>query len=401
MLSLKRIMSSELRIAILVCAITMAFPSESPAQAITYQSAVEALYNLDFSTAEQRFDTLIKQDDDNLEYWNGRASTILLKILYDQQKFNTESFTGSSIGTKRSKDDVNNLDERKLRNTVELVIQKANAVLARNRNDVRALYALGVANATLASFEGLARQSYLGAHSKAKAARNYHQQVLKLDPTFTDAKLSIGIYEYGVGTISSKWRFFLGVFGIRGDKPSGIRSIETVASQGKRATTDAKLILVVVYEREKRYDDALRLIDELLSRYPRNFQLEITKAAIYGKMKNWNRAIEVYQHIMSKVQARQDGYERLRPEKVYFEIGLGNVHRLHLDDAIAAFDHVVRGEKATSDEKASSHVWLGKIFDSRGERQKALQQYNAVLTLDCDPETKDEANRYRRTPFKG
>src|SRR5205823_7497479 len=113
-------------------------------------------------------------------------------------------------------------EEKKLRNTIDIAVQKANAILAKRPNDVRALYSLGVANATLAAFEGLAHHSYVSAHSKAKAARNLHQRVLTIDPTFTDARLSIGVYQYGVGVIPGRWRLVLGLFGISGNKQEGI-----------------------------------------------------------------------------------------------------------------------------------------------------------------------------------
>jgi tetratricopeptide (TPR) repeat protein len=378
--------------------VATAAPSQSEP---TYDQAVEALYNLDFSIAERAFDSLIQRNPDNPDYWNGRASTILLKILFDQQKFNSESFTGSSIGTRSSKNAVDAADETKLRNNVATAISKANAVLTRNPKDARALYALGVANATLASFEGLARRSYMPAHSKAKLARNFHQQVLRQDPNFVDAKLSVGVYDYGIGVLPWTMRLLLGIVGISGDKVEGIHNLELVASKGARASTDAKLLLIVIYERERRFDDALRLIDELLQKYPRNFQLEISKAAIYGKMKNWDEATSVYGQVLAKVQTGKNGYDRLREEFVYHELGKSDVNRLKLDEAIAAFSKVTTSDKSTADEKADSHVWLGMIFDSRNERSKAVEQYNAVLKLNCDEGYKDSAQAFLKRPYKG
>src|SRR5689334_11590313 len=66
-----------------VCSIP-AFAAQTNA---LYDHAVDALYNLDFSIAEHDFDSLIHQDENNPEYWSGRASAILMKILFLQQKF--------------------------------------------------------------------------------------------------------------------------------------------------------------------------------------------------------------------------------------------------------------------------------------------------------------------------
>src|SRR5262245_858932 len=165
--------------------VMLAIPSTAAAQpAATYREAVEALYNLDFSIAEAGFNNLIKQDEGNPQYWNGLASTIWLKILYDQQKLNSDSYSGASIGTFSSRDSIDPAQEKRLRQTVATAIAKAQAILKKNPNDIRALYAIGVANSTLAAFEGIAKRSYSSALSNAKQARNYHIQVLRLDPNF-------------------------------------------------------------------------------------------------------------------------------------------------------------------------------------------------------------------------
>src|SRR5262249_6754740 len=156
-------------------------------------------YNLDFSTALHGFEELTRQSPDNPDYWNALASTLWLKILYDQQKLNLDAYAGSNtFGTRDSRDAISDGDEKRLRDAIATAINKANAALGRNSKDVHALYALGVSNGTLASFESTAKRSYSAAYFDAKAARNYHQQVLKLDPNFDDARMEVGIFDYVV-----------------------------------------------------------------------------------------------------------------------------------------------------------------------------------------------------------
>src|SRR5205823_6110000 len=162
---------------------------------------------------------------------------------------NIESFSGSSLGTKDSRDTVNPADEKRMRDVITIAIQKADAILKQNPNDVRALYAKGVSQGTLAAFEATVKRSYMSAHGKAKAAR------------------------------------------------------------GKIASSDAKMILIVVYTREKRYEQALKLLEELHSKYPRNFPFELAQASVYRKMQKWDDAERVYEQILAKIHAKKDGYE--------------------------------------------------------------------------------------------
>ena len=367
-----------------------------------YDQSTDALYNLDFNTAQLGYETLTRDYPENPDYWNALASSIWLRITYDQEKLNMESFAGSSLGAKDSRDTVNPADEKQLRETLAVAIAKADAILKKDPKDVRALYAKGISKATLASFEATAKRSYLSAGKEAKAARDLHQQVLSLDPTFDDARMSVGAFNYVVGVVPGFIRILvLWPLGLRSaGKDIGIQQLEIAAAKGRNTATDARMLLIVVYNREKRYDQALKILDELHTKYPRNFIFEMTKASTYGKMKRWDDAVRTFEQILSKVEGKRDGYDRLRVDKVYYSLGASNVERLQLNPALDAFTHVVESPGASPNEKASAHLWMGKIYDSRNQRELALQQYDAILGLNCDPDLKSQAQQFKRKPYK-
>jgi tetratricopeptide (TPR) repeat protein len=183
-------------------------------------------------------------------------------------------------------------------------------------------------------------------------------------------------------------------------KDLGIKQLETAAAKGKNTSTDARMMLIVVYNREKRYDQALQMVNALHARYPRNFIFELAKGSIYGKLKRWDEAVETYQLIINKVAAKKDGYERLAPHKVYYALATSQVERFQFTAALDAFSHVTKSKEASADDKAGAHLWMGKIYDSGGQRDEALKQYNAILALDCDDDLKSQAQQYKRKPFK-
>jgi tetratricopeptide (TPR) repeat protein len=368
---------------------------------VLYEQSTDALYNLDFSTAQEGYETLTRDYQENPDYWNALASSIWLHILYDQQKLNIDSFSGSSLGTKESGDSVDPAKEKRLRDTIVIAIAKADAILKKNPRDVRALYAKGIANATLASFEASAKRAYFSAGKRAKAARDLHQQVLSLDPTFDDAQLSIGAFNYVVGVIPGVVRAVLWPLGIRSaGKELGIQQIETAAAKGETNATDARMMLIVVYNREKNYERALSTVNALHARYPRNFIFELGKASIYGKMKRWDDAVESYHQILAKVEGRKFGYERLAAHKVYYPLGTSNVERFKFNEALDAFAHVTKSKDASPNDKAGAHLWMGKIYDTGGQRDEALRQYDAILALNCDSDFKSQAQQFKRKPFK-
>jgi tetratricopeptide (TPR) repeat protein len=385
-------------------AIALFAGSASPAPAADpkqiYDEATNALYNLDFNTAMSGYETLTREHPEEPDYWNGLASAIWLKIALDQQKLNLESFSGRSLGTRDSKDTVNPVEERRLRDTIAIAIQKSDTILSKKPNDVHALYAKGISNGTLASFEATAKRSYVAAHSRAKVAKELHEQVLKLDPTYQDANMAIGAYDYVVGVVPGVVRFLLVPFGIRSaGKDIGIDELETTATKGKRASTDAKMILIVVYTREKRFEQALQILQDLHTRYPRNFVLEMTEASLYGRMHKFDDAERTYQQILEKMQAKKDGYENLRQARVLSALAANEMDSEQFEKAIDTYTHVVSANDATDNEKGRAYLRLGEMFDTKKDRPKALQQYDALLALKCSEDLKLEARRYKRYPF--
>jgi tetratricopeptide (TPR) repeat protein len=331
------------------------------------------------------------------------ASTIWLKILYDQQKLNIESFSfKDTFGTSQSKDTVAASEEKRLTDTIAKAIDTSEKLLKKNPKDVHALYAEGASYATLATFHATVKRSYLTARSEAAKARDLHQRVLDIDPKYYDAEMSIGAYNYVMGILPFIFRVTFGIVGMGGDgKDKGIQQIEETARMGQESATDAKMMLLIVYNREGRQDDALKLVDELHARYPRNFIFEMSRAQILRKLGKRNLADETYRNILKKIASKTDGYERLRSAKVYYDLAKSQAEQSDYAAVLVSYGKVVDPKSdATPDERADAHIWMGMIFDGQKNRPAALEHYNAVAALDCSPEYKDKANQYKKHPFQ-
>jgi len=389
-------------IAVFVCALLAnhAFAADPPP---LYQHGVEKLYNLYFDEAEADFKSLTKQYPDDPLYWNSLASTIWLKMLYSQQKLNIESFSlKDTFGTPESKDDVAAAEEKRLTDTIDTAIAKAEALLKKNPKDTHALYAEGASYASLATFNATVKRSYLTARSQAAKARDLHKKVLSIDPAYHDAEMSVGAYNYVMGILPFGFRMLLGIVGISGDgKDVGITQIETTAKMGVQGATDAKMLLLIVYNREGRHDDALKIVDELHAKYPRNFLFEMSRAQILRKMGKFDRANETYASILRKVNSKTDGYERLRTSKVYYDLAKSQTEQSDFNGVFTTFSKVVDPKSdATANERADAHVWMGMILDSQKNHAAALEHYNAVMALNCNQEYKDKASDYKKRPFQ-
>ena len=95
--------------------------------------------------------------------------------------------------------------------------------------------------------------------------------MLALEPQRKDAGLIVGTYRYIVAALALPLRWMAYVAGFGGGKEQGHASmIEEAAAYGGDNQTDARFALILLYNREKRYDDALKQLALLRERYPRN-----------------------------------------------------------------------------------------------------------------------------------
>ncbi|MGH9629605.1 MAG: tetratricopeptide repeat protein, partial [Bryobacteraceae bacterium] len=79
------------------------------------------------------------------------------------------------------------------------------------------------------------------------------------------------VHSYVVGSLPWVVRMLGFLAGFRGDRREGIEGIRKVAAEGSRTQVEAQVILALVYRREKEYAKAIPILEDLASRFPRNY----------------------------------------------------------------------------------------------------------------------------------
>src|SRR6266446_9592644 len=141
--------------------------------------------------------------------------------------------------------------------------QLAKARLQRNPRDPQMLYILGAIETLKASFAATIERRFIAALRDGSSGVDRHREVIKLDPNFHDAELSIGLYDYIVGTLPLGAKLVASIIGVRGSKKRGIETLERVAKEAHWERDDARLLLMALYKREKRFPESLVLSREL------------------------------------------------------------------------------------------------------------------------------------------
>lgn len=156
---------------------------------------------------------------------------------------------------------------------------RAQTLLTAHPSDKNALFTMCMTQGMVTDYMALVEKHQIRSLSPAKSSNKYAQQLLRTDPQFYDAYLSAGVTEYIVGSLPFFIRWFQHFENVQGSKEQGIRNLQIVAERGHYLRPFAKILLGIVYMREKKPQRTEQLLAELMQEYPQNplLRRELTK----------------------------------------------------------------------------------------------------------------------------
>jgi hypothetical protein len=238
----------------------------------------QALYNLDYETARSNFQKMVELAPDNPAGPQCMASSLWLQQL--NQSWELKATLYSTGAYTDSKSQVNRKQADEFRKWIRRAKQLSQARLRKDPRDVEALYFLGAAEGVEASWAAGVDHRFMAAFRAGSDSVDHHREVLKLSPDFHDAELTIGLMNYIVGSLPLPTKMLVATMGVRGSKKRGLEMLERVSTEGKWARDVARVLLIDLYKREKRWEDAAKTGRELAAKYPRNylFKLQVADA---------------------------------------------------------------------------------------------------------------------------
>ena len=255
--------------------------AQTPPQLDTLRTeGYEALYNLDYQTARKRFQKMIDLAPEHPAGAQCYASSLWLEQLNGASELKATLYSSDAYATTRARADRKQVNE--FRKWIRQAKQLAEARLRKDPKDVDALYYLGAAEGLEAAFSAGVERKFMAALRSGSKSVDHHRDVLKLSPDYPDAELTIGLQNYIVGSLPLALKMMVATMGVRGSKKRGLETVEKVAAEGQHARDLARVMLVDLYRREKRWAEAVQIAHELSEKYPRNYLFKLQMADALG-----------------------------------------------------------------------------------------------------------------------
>ncbi len=375
------------------------------------RGGTEALYNLDYDKALKDFKEIARLYPNHPAGPQLLAARLWMKTLHETRRLQSSLYSSESFyATGDDKVDPKIIDE--FRSLTREAKRRADARVKQDPTDVEAHYWSGAVAGLKASFEEAVERRHYAALRDGNDAVDHHREVMKLDPNYIDAGVTVGLYEYVVGSLPLPIKIVAGIGGFRGSKKKGLQLLERVAKEGDWASNDSKTLLIVLYTREKRFADALAFARELSAKYPRNylFRLEtasalVSQAEVERKAKNLDAATRAEREAFAtfeellRERALRDTVSRVL-DLVHFKYGEVLLAAGEGDRAAKEFIATTKMEKAEPSLVTMAHLNAARAYDLAGKRNDALSQYREVLTRPDIYSAHDAAKKGLREPFK-
>jgi hypothetical protein len=372
----------------------------------------EALFNLDYESARKNFKEMASAFPNYPAGSQFLADSLWVETLYQTRRLQSSLYGSDDTFYSTSDDKADPKVVEQFRNLTRQARLLTEARLKQYPRDTEALYFLGATEGLKASFEEAVERRHFAALKDGSDAVDRHREVIKLDPNYHDAEITIGLYDYTVGALPLPVKLIAGVAGFRGSKKRGLATLERVAKEGRWIHDEAKTLLIVLYTREKRYAEAATLARELAAKYPPNYlyRLEAADAlvlqAALERETNHNatttaaetEAFATFELLLRDKAVRNTAARAF--DLIHFKYGEALMTAGEYERAAKEFLASAEVPGAQQGLATMAHLYAARALDLAGKRNDALTQYKAVLARPNVYDAHDQAQAGLKEAFK-
>jgi tetratricopeptide (TPR) repeat protein len=272
-------------------------------------------YNLEYDQAIEVFGRKAAANPDDPAAQVHLAQSILFQAMFTNGALESDLISASDPFVSRPKLPVTGQQKSGFEAAIQRAITLTQLKVQANGRDVRALYMLGAALGLRANWNYLVYKSWLDPLRDATQARKLHNQVTEIDPNFHDARLVQGVHDYLVSSLPLTVKMLGVLAGFRGDREEGMRLLRLVYDKGSTNRMNAAVILAAILRREKRQKEAIPLLEEVTTKFPRNYLFRYELALLYADLGNRQKAmqqIDVIEKLRAKVPLSVERLEYMR-----------------------------------------------------------------------------------------
>lgn len=384
-------------------AVLAAGQAAAPSAPALRAQGYDAVYNLDYDRAADLFRQAIAADPSDPSSYRGAAKVAWLRILFLYGTGTSDQYLGKMASSDVKMPPPPEPYASEFHRNIDRSIALAEQAVSRSPGSAQAHYELGAAFGYLASYTGTIDGKFFGAMRAARRAFSEHERVLELAPARHDAGLVVGTYRYVVAGLPMPVRWMAYVIGFGGGKDAGIRRLQEAAAYAGDSQVDARFGLVLVYNREGRYEEALTIVRGLERSFPGNRLLWLEEGGALIRARRPAEAEKVLDLGIERMDRETRPVMAGEAQLLYYKRGLARFMQKQIQLAERDLQAAAADRTGARWVRGRVHTELGKIADLAGDRARARTEYSTAVSLgqqSGDPDGAEVAKRLLDTPYR-
>lgn len=235
------------------------------------------------------------------------------------------------------------------------------------------------------AIHSMRKTEYVSALNKAYDALKHLDQTKKLAPTFVDAQLGDGLYNYWRSVISMQSKAIPDA----GDKRAeGLEQMKKVEKEGVFLAPAASLALAYSYVEQRQLKNAMDRCLYLRLKYPDNVINNMTLGRIYTSMRRYEDALRVYDEIIADASSNQ---------RVYYHRGVVLARMARYDEALKSYETYVGFKDVPTEYLGQTYYRLGALYVRQKDNAKAKTYFEQAVTLSDNQAAKNALARLEKS----
>lgn len=366
----------------------------------TVRQGMERFYNLDYDGAQQRFESVLRAHPNDPMVMGLLLTVIEFRELYNLDLLDTTYYARENFLSSNRKVQVDANVRRRIEDLSNGVISICDKRIQANSKDKDCYFARSYAKGIHAAFMTLADHSFAGAAKQGLQSKDDAEEVLKIDSSYTDAKMAIGIQQYAAASLPRWLRFVVGIFGMGGSKEKGFAYLRDCMNRGTITKVESMTAMSLFLRHDGRYDEAIGVSKRLAAMYPHNYLYRLEVANLTKDAGHGPQAIAEYRAVIADANKR--GYF-IDPRLALAHFGLAETERGQNDIEGALQDYLEASKQPNCSDWMRKRAQLnaGMMYDLLHKRNEAIAQYKLAAAAGGDQSQASDARKYMSKPYAG
>ncbi|MFN7931152.1 MAG: tetratricopeptide repeat protein [Blastocatellia bacterium] len=186
--------------------------------------------------------------------------------------------------------------------------------------------------------------------------------------------------------------------GVRGNKERGIKELNSIIEHNADNADDARVMLIGIYQNENKAEDALAILQTFTARYPNNFLFRLELASALSQLNRKEDAFAAFDALVKEAGTNSPAAKSM--DLIRFQYGEALAKQNAFDKAAQQFLAAAKETNAEAGLATMAVLRAGQMYDLTEQRNEALAQYKAVLARPNVYDSREQAQKGLKQPFK-